>query len=133
MKTQERQENRKLLNRSDIFIIVGIVAACAAMLLWLNRPASEKVRAEISVDGKIVRTIDLDTAEDGVISLDENSKVHFQIENHAIRFVNTECPDKLCENVGYINRPNSVAICLPNRVSVRIVGKGEENLDIIVD
>ena len=46
--------------------------------------------------------------------------VSFELKDQKIRFVNVDCPDKLCEGFGFIGRENETAVCMPNRVSVTI-------------
>lgn len=130
-----REAPRRLLRPMDLIWIGVLLAVCGIALLFFYRPwaaAETAVTAQISFQGKVVREIDLPAASDEIFVLAENPKVSFQIENHAIRFVNTDCPDHLCENVGYISQPNHAAICLPNQVSLQIRSK-DAGLDAIVD
>lgn len=125
---------RRLLHPTDIVWIGALLVICGLALLLIYRPWTNQaeVTAQISSQGVVVREIDLSAAEDTTFVLAENPKVSFQIENHAIRFVNTDCPDHLCENVGYLSQPNHVAICLPNQVSLQILSDQAE-IDAIVD
>lgn len=127
-------EKRKLFRPKEGIVLGVIVLICAAALLWIQFGGAGVASpvAEISCDGEIVRRIQLDTAESGPFDLAENDKVHFEISNGRIRFVGVDCPDKLCENEGWLERPNQLAVCLPNRVSVRIVAAGAE-VDAIVN
>ncbi|MDX9802223.1 MAG: NusG domain II-containing protein [Spirochaetia bacterium] len=42
-------------------------------------------------------------------------------------FLDSPCPDKLCVKTGHINDSGEWAGCLPNRVFIRITGKGEDD------
>lgn len=130
----ESNTQRKLLLKTDIYIIAAVVVLCVGVLLWmaLRGRSTEDEIAVISYQGKTVRTVSLNSTKNEVFQLEENPKVSFQVENHRIRFVNTDCPDHLCENVGYIDRSGQVAICLPNQVTLKIIG-GSNDLDIIVN
>lgn len=130
------QENagRRLFQKNDLWVLLGLTAVClAAMLFFYFRPSDGKVTAQISCEGKTVREIDLSSATDETFTLEENPGVSFEISDHQIRFINTECPDKLCENVGFISRPGQVAICLPNRVSLKIMSSGTPEIDAVVN
>ena len=127
-------EGRRLIRPVELIWIGAVLAACAVGLLFLYRPWSEAgdVVAQISCGGTVVREISLQEAEDQTFVLPENPNVSFQIKDHSIRFADTDCPDHLCERADYLSRPNQVAICLPNQVSLKILGAGGE-VDAIVD
>ncbi len=38
---------------------------------------------------------------------------------------NAPCPLKICEGMGPVERAGEVIVCLPNRISVQVDGKGE--------
>lgn len=129
----ENLEKRRTIKIQDIFILILILAACFGFyFFYTNRNKETGTIAQITYDGKVVLTIDLATADDKVFTLQENSKVHFEIKDHQIRFVNTDCPDKLCENVGFISHQNEVAICMPNKTALKIVGETND-FDIIAN
>lgn len=127
-------DERKLFKRTDLILIGILLTVCVGALLWMYLPKKTAgTVAEIASDGKVVRTISLASAADETFVLPENSKVSFQIKDHQIRFVNTDCPDKLCENVGFLSEPNQLAVCLPNRVSLKIISVGGGSVDAIVN
>lgn len=127
------KDSRKLMKPLDLVIIAALIVVCLAVLYWLNRPTAKSGTAEIRWKGTILRTIDLDQAGDSIFRLEENPKVGFQIKDHTIRFIDTDCPDKLCENVGYISHPPQTAICLPNQVTLQIVGEDSGEPDAVVN
>jgi len=51
------------------------------------------------------------------------------IEEDGVRIASSPCPDKLCVHMGAIRKPGQWIACLPNRVFVRILGRGKEGLD----
>lgn len=124
----EREGFRRLFHPMDLIWIGLVLVVCGFAVWFLNRPwtSDTAVTAQISLQGIPVLEIDLSAAEDTVFVLEEQPKVSFQIQNHAIRFVNTDCPDHLCENVGYLSQPNHTAICLPNQVSLQLLAQRSE-------
>lgn len=107
-----------------LLLWLGIGMALVVSLLWLARPqnTAEPVTAVISVDGKAVRTLDLSTAGDQEFSILEETglPITFQIRDHAIRFLESDCPDKVCVHTGFLRDDLDVASCLPNRTSLFI-------------
>ena len=124
----------RFIKKWDIIVLIVLLLFC---LIWFGviyfmRTGNGKVYAEITVDGKVYERIDLEKSENKTFKINDN--VAFQIENHKIRFIDVNCPDKICEQYGYIFRPNEVAICMPNKTTIRIVAKNkDEKLDLIVE
>ena len=76
--------------------------------------------ATITVGDREVRRVELATAGDQEFSiLDETGlPVTFQVKDHAIRFLSSDCPDKVCVNTGFLKNDLEVACCLPNQTTL---------------
>lgn len=46
--------------------------------------------------------------------------IHLQVQDGAIAFVESPCPDHLCEGFGWLSRAGDWAACLPAEASVTI-------------
>lgn len=46
--------------------------------------------------------------------------IHLQVQDGAIAFVESSCPDHLCEGFGWLSRAGDWAACLPAEASVTI-------------
>lgn len=118
-------KEKKFPLRLVLWLAIG--AALAASLLWLAWPqdTAGHLTAVISVDGQTVRTLDLTTAKDQEFSiLDETGlSITFQVRDHAIRFLSSDCPDKVCVNTGFLRGDLDVASCLPNRTSLFVTAE----------
>lgn len=62
------------------------------------------------IDGKVTNTI--------------------QVEGKTVRFSASSCPDQVCVRTGTLTRAGQTAVCLPNRVIVRLSG-GETEVDAV--
>jgi len=96
--------------------IIFIVAIICIIFIFLKSSSADPI-AQIWADGQLVQEIDLLKATDTEFSI---KTVTFKIENHQIRFLSSDCPDKICVNTGYIHNPTESAHCLPNKVSLTI-------------
>ena len=47
--------------------------------------------------------------------------VHIQIKDGAARFVDSPCPDHICEGFGWLSDEDQTATCLPARAVLTIV------------
>ena len=52
-----------------------------------------------------------------------------QITNSGARMLEASCPDKTDIKSGEITKPGQMLVCVPNRVAVRIFGKGNTEVD----
>ena len=119
-------ENRDFsLKKRDLLILLAVfLLAAAAWLFWRATASSEQNLAVITLDGAEIRRIDLETEPDGVFSLQQEYgvPVSFEIKEGAIRFVNVDCPDHICEGEGFVSLEGQTAVCMPNRVALSIYG-----------
>lgn len=117
--------SRAFFKRGDLWAILALLLIAAAVYgfsLWRGRmPEGTELSAEITLDGQVAETILLTGHPDEIFTLDEQPNVTFEINQGRIRFINAVCPDKLCEQSGFLDAPNETAACLPYRVAVRIV------------
>jgi len=120
---------RKLFGRHDILVLAVLIitAVIIAVIYYITAGRSSNgTVCEISVDGKIVQTVDL-SGPDCEFTLAQNPNIRFSVKNHAIAFIASDCPDKICVRTGYISHNGQTAACLPNLVIIRIT---EANGDI---
>lgn len=114
------ESKEKKTSRLGWLAIAGMVAVCAIWAYYMYRPRSGEAVAVISVDGQEFRRIALADAGDGIFSIEQETgkPVSFEISGNAIRFVNVDCPDHVCEKAGWCASPGQRAVCMPNRVTL---------------
>ena len=104
-------------------LFAAVVLAAAGLLFFLrsSRPGSAKLEAELTYgDANTVLPISL--AKDAVYDVDTGYlTVHIQVQDGAARFVDSPCPDHICENYGWLREEDQSAICLPARAVLTIV------------
>ena len=112
----------RLLKKADIIIAAAILLA-SGLLWFFIHSGSDKLTAEISVDGKVVETIRLDEITGRKeIRLDTDPEVLIVAEDGSIRFEEAGCRDRICVNAGKLYRKGDTAVCLPARTVVTITG-----------
>lgn len=121
--------------KSDILIILIIILIGLATFFIYNYIfAKTPAKAEIYYNSKLVKTLDLDIGVDKTFSIEQNSNVIFHLfSDGSICFEESNCPDKICINSGRLRIVGQSTACLPNKIVLKIVGKGnEEEFDIYV-
>lgn len=127
-------EKRKYFRLSDL-LVVGLVLLFAVMSFLLAFPfdKSENLSCEIAVSGRVVKTVDLSqVSETYSYTVEGKLPVTLEVSRDGVRFLEADCPDKLCVNMGKITREGQSVVCLPAQVSIRIVGTGSPELDALV-
>jgi hypothetical protein len=126
----------KFFKKTDIIIILAIIAVSAAVWLAYNSMFSKRpAKAEIYYYSKLVETIDLTKREKRSFSVPQDKNVVFHIDKEGnIGFVRSDCPDKVCIHAGMLHTVGQSAACLPNGLVLKIVpanGRNEDDLDAI--
>ena len=114
---------KKLIKPLDLVLIAALLLAGGG--LWLARSrARAGVTAVVLVGGEEVRRIDLTKVEAPYeIELNTTPAVTLTVEPGAVSVSKAACRDKLCVKAGRLTKANDSAVCLPARVTVRLIGK----------
>ncbi len=110
----------KLLKKGDIIIAAAVLLA-AALFAIPKLTSSDKLTAEIYVDGVLERTVDLSDSENYSFSPKSKPNVTINVGDGAIWFSQADCKDKLCIKSGKLTSGGQTAACLPERVVVSVV------------
>ena len=113
-------KNKKLFTN---LIFAGVILAIAAVLLVLRsrHTSGSQLRAEL-IYGDSNTTVDYPLEKDATYDVDTGYyTVHIQIKDGAARFVDSPCPDHICEGFGWLSNEDQTATCLPARAVLTIV------------
>ncbi len=105
-----------------IVIFAVIAAICAVFALFYKRPGDT---AQILRNGEVIETIALTGIEEPYEFTVEGwsgGTNTVRVENGRIAIIDADCPDKVCVDTGYISDGSRTIVCMPHRISVRIVG-----------
>ncbi len=87
----------------------------------------------IDVAGKEYKKISLspDLPKERIVIDTELGHNVIEYDGNSAKIVEADCRDQLCTKMGKITQPHQINICLPNRVSIKIVSDSESDIDII--
>lgn len=113
------------------FVIIGIVLLLAAALTAVLAAGTQgdRLYAEIWQDNQLVERVALTDDTDRTIDLDGHNVI--VLSGKSARMESADCRDQVCVRTGTLTRAGQVAVCLPNRVVLKIVGETGE-IDAIV-
>lgn len=86
--------------------------------------------AEITVSGELYRTIPLSKNKgEEIIKLETKYGTNLiKINNNKIGIIEADCPDQVCMNPEYIEKPGESLVCLPHKVMIEIKGMAEDDI-----
>jgi len=120
-----------MFTRTDKIVIVTLVL--------LSLVAYPVIRLH-SADGGAMLEIESMGEPYGVVEMNRRKTVTVpgalgdsvsEIDENGARFINTAGADKTCIEQGYISDAGEMAVCVPNRVLIRVLGKSDIDTDFI--
>lgn len=120
--------NKSRKYRYDIILIVVLVCLSATLIavVFLAKKEGNTVRVEI--DGKAVAEYSL--SKDGEYPLNNGSNI-LKISNGEAYLIEANCPDKTCVHTGKIRYVGQSIICLPNKLTVSVLGESPDGVDAV--
>ncbi len=106
------------IKKQEIAVIGVLLLAALAVWAVFGLKSRKGNVASVNYDGSVVMTIPLN--EDGFYYVDADLPVSLEVSGGAIRFVNSQCPDHICEGYGYISEVGESAVCMPAKVAVTV-------------
>ena len=113
------RDKKMLIN--VLFAVVILLAAGALFLLrGAGRDPDTPLKAQL-IYGDDSAVLDLPLDTDAVYDVDTGYlTVHVEVKDGAARFIDSPCPDHICEGYGWLTREDQTATCLPARAVLTI-------------
>lgn len=118
---------KKRLYINDIILNLIIIAVCIAVPVCIFVVSKdEKKTVVVSHDGHTVWEQSLSADGECIVK-----GVTVVIHNGTAYVSDSDCPDRLCMQMKKAENVGDSIICVPNRVSVKIVGESEKGADVV--
>lgn len=111
----------KSLRAGDYMIIIMSLMS----ILWLFKTqwqAGPATKVDIHVGEQLHASYSLDQVKEVKVQ-GKIAEAIIQINHGKARFIHAPCPQQYCVRQAWLSRAGQVAICLPNQVSLALVGK----------
>lgn len=109
--------------KNDLFLAAVLFLLAAAAGSWFyfthRTPA---LRAEVTVDGTLVETLDLSQDQELTISGAGGGSNRLIVEDGAVWCAEASCPDHICIQQGKQSADGGLIVCLPNKMVVQVIG-----------
>ncbi|MBD5588744.1 NusG domain II-containing protein [Clostridium botulinum] len=116
-----------------IYIVSVLLALSVISIIFFKFfVKSENAVAVIKQNGKIMEKVDLSKVkEKRQLKINYNDKDHkgyniIEIDKGSIRFIDADCPDKVCIKSGVLKKPGETAACLPHKLIITIEKNDKE-------
>ncbi len=117
------------MKKRDIFLIAAILVFSLMILALFSLIRDDGSYVVVRVEGVEVARYDLD--KDGEHLLNGGTNI-LTIENGQAYISRASCPDGLCMRMGRVEKSGETIICLPNKLTVTVLGN-EGDVEIVVD
>ena len=112
------------MKKRDFILIGAILAVILIAFAVVTLTKQDGAYVVVKVDGKEVARYSL--SEDDTYELNGGTNI-LRIEGGKAYLTDANCPDHLCVNQGKIDQTGETITCLPNRLTVTVVGADDEN------
>ena len=108
---------------------VPLLLAAILFCAYLPERTEKALKAEIYLNGQLVKTVSLARTQQFVLEGDYCNTV--SVQDGRIAITASDCPGEDCVHSGWIGSGGRSIVCLPNRVEIRIVAE-HTDVDFVV-
>ena len=120
--------------RNDIILVCVILVLALVSFVIFKACAKEGNEVTITVDGKLYKTLPLDT--DAVVEVVSGKNGEYKntvvIKDGAVSISYANCPDGICEKHRAIKHDGRSIVCLPHNLVVTVSGSASDGVDITI-
>ena len=112
---------KKSTKTNIIFALVVLAIAGVFLAVGLLKPKGNVAVLTYGFDGQEMR---IPLNEDKRYDIESGKyTIHLEVKDNQIRFVDSPCPDHICENTGWLCQAGDTAACMPALASVVVLGE----------
>lgn len=117
---------RKLKKGDIILLLIGVIILISLLGIYINDVSKQgkqkdSLIAVITRDGKQMAEIDLNKIQEPqYFKYEDGIDVTILAEKGSIKFLEADCPDKICIKTGTLTKPGDRAICMPSKTIIKI-------------
>ena len=115
-------------HKLDIIVIASLLLLSAAVLIATTLSRRGGASVEVTVGGELVGTYSLGI--DAVYELNGGTNI-LTVSGGVAYMSYSNCPDHTCENTGRVRYVGEMIVCLPNRITIEVVGETDGGVDFV--
>ena len=111
-------KNKKLCT-NILFAVVVLAIAAVLLAVRSHNATGGKLTAQL-IYGDANAVMDIPLEKDETYSVDTGYyTVHIEVKDGRARFIESPCPDHICEGFGWLSAEDQTATCLPARAVLK--------------
>jgi len=119
-----RSQILKVIKIADVLLAVVVITLSVVIFIYGKKCEIDGERVQVFVDGQLTETYELANPMRKTYSFEKGNNT-LVIEEGKAYLTECDCPDKLCEKMGSIEKQGEVITCLPHRLQIVIQGESE--------
>ncbi|MBN2223800.1 MAG: NusG domain II-containing protein [Deltaproteobacteria bacterium] len=119
-----------MFTRADKILIISLIVISAASYPALKYLSQGGSFLEVEVEGETMTVVRMDQDQDITVEGRLGTTI-IRIDENGARFIKSPCVDKKCIKSAPIEDAGEIAVCVPNRVMIRILGENRVKTDFI--
>ncbi|WP_250673112.1 NusG domain II-containing protein [Paraclostridium ghonii] len=121
------------MKKNDFFLLLSILIIIG---MWMGfnflKGLDEGEKIIIYLDNKVYKEVSIDDTEEIIIKTDSGFN-KIKIHDRGVEVIDASCPDKVCVKTGFIDKSNKNIVCIPNKVSIKIMSNEKNDIDTIAN
>jgi len=122
------------MKKGDFFLILLYISL--SLILMYNIVSSQNSTVDetyviAKLDGEIIFEESLPVDSKKTIPIKTKHGINvIEINAYDVNIIEADCPDQLCVYQRIISKPGQILVCLPNHLTIEIIGNQAEEIDI---
>ena len=115
---------------ADWFLYLVILLLLPWLFWYFWQPVTRAMQADIHVNGQFHQRVSLQENQTLIIHGELGDSI-LQIKDGKIRFKDSPCTIKRCVHSGWLKQSGEFTACIPNKVSIVLLGSETQKFDSI--
>jgi hypothetical protein len=132
LKTIENDDSFYKTSKFDLILIILILFFSTFSILWIS---ADQIRQPLQPKSAIIyqdnMKLEAINMSKDVITPILNGKMQVEVNKGKIRVLHSDCPQHICEKMGWIQNKGQTIVCIPNHILIEIKSSGSQSLDAI--
>ena len=118
------EDKRKVI---CLVAILSIIFFCLLGILFTDNLSGGNIACVYS-DGKLIKTIELDSFDEQTFTVESSDGGYnvIEIKSGTVSITDADCPDKICVHTAPISDGIQPIVCMPHKLVIRIESKRTE-------
>ena len=108
-----------LLGDKIVLVLAGCLVVSLYWLIWTGHDEADLVQLRVADATPEQISLHLDRTVTVAGKLGDSV---LEVRDGRIRFLSSPCPNQICVHAGWLANAGDVAACLPNQVSLQVLG-----------